>query len=185
MNLVLLYGPPAAGKLTVATQFSALTGYTLLDNHKATDYLPQMFPRSEPKFETVRAQLGRKVRLLLFEAAAQNNVNLITTFAPLADGSHQFIRDIVSTVEASGGAVLIVQLLPSKEVLEQRVTNQSRKGLKTDSVERLRELAEQHPAMFETYPDVEHMVLDNSQLSPEATAKLIADRHHLLEPRLP
>jgi replication-associated recombination protein RarA len=33
MKLLFLYGPPAVGKLTVAREVSALTGYRLFHNH--------------------------------------------------------------------------------------------------------------------------------------------------------
>ena len=177
--MILLYGAPAAGKLTVAKELSSLTGYTVFDNHTATDYLPLLFPRDEPKFEEVRTQLGRKIRLMLFEAVAANGVNIIATFAPIAEGRHDFIRSIKNVVEGAGGNLLLVQLHPSGEVLEQRVVGESRKGVKAETVERLHEMMEQYPAMFDTFPDYDHLTIDNSHLSPTETAKRIIEYYHL------
>jgi shikimate kinase len=38
MPIVFIYGPPAAGKLTVAKELSAVTGYKLFDNHVTIDW---------------------------------------------------------------------------------------------------------------------------------------------------
>lgn len=78
MKLILIYGPPAAGKLTVATELAAMTGYKLVDNHKATDFLEEVFPRSDIGLHPWRSKLGRKIRIDLIGAAAEADVNLIS-----------------------------------------------------------------------------------------------------------
>lgn len=39
MKLLFIYGPPASGKLTVAREPAALTGYRLFHNHLVVDAL--------------------------------------------------------------------------------------------------------------------------------------------------
>jgi hypothetical protein len=72
-----------------------------------------------------------------------------------------------------------VQLLPDQKVLEQRVVAESRKGIKAETVERLRELINQHPGMFETFPDFEHLVIDNSAIKPDEAAATITKYYAL------
>lgn len=55
MNLVFLYGPPAVGKLTVATILAEKTGYTLFHNHQIINLLRNVFGFDSKE----RRQLGR------------------------------------------------------------------------------------------------------------------------------
>lgn len=175
MKLIFLYGPPAAGKLTVATELARLTGYKLVDNHKATDFLEAVFPRSDARLHPWRSTLGRKIRLDLVAAAAEAGVPLIITFAPLSDGMFEFIRDVEQAVTAHGGQPCLVQLLPSRQALESRVVSPSRRGHKIDTIERWHELTDDNEGAFATFPDHDHLVLDNSDLTPTQAAQAIAD----------
>jgi hypothetical protein len=179
MKLLFLYGPPAVGKLTVATELSKLTGFTLLDNHKATDYLPEIFPRSNPAFDAVRSQLGRKIRVDIFAVAAQADVNLITTFAPISEGMHDFVRAVRDAVESNGGEFCPVQLIPSHDTMKQRVLGESRKGKKIDTVARWHEVLDGNEGAFETFPDIDHLIIDNSDLSPETVANQIIAHYEI------
>jgi tRNA uridine 5-carbamoylmethylation protein Kti12 len=179
MKLIFVYGPPAAGKLTVATELANMTGYKLVDNHKATDFLEEVFPRSDARLHPWRSKLGRKIRIDLVSAAAEADVNLIITFAPLSDGMFDFIRDITDAVATNGGELCMVQLLPSRDVLEARVLSESRKGVKIDTTKRWHELTDNNEGAFATFPGHEHLVLDNSVLTPQQAAQAIIGHYKL------
>lgn len=180
MNFIFLYGPPAAGKLTVANELSKQLGYKLLDNHRVIDYLAVLFPRStNEKTERIRSQLGRKIRLDIFEAAARANTNLITTFAPISPGTIEFIRNVREAVEKGGGTFLPVQLLPTREVLLERVTSESRIGKKIDTHKVWHKLVADNPLAFQTFPDMAHCVLDNSEMPITETARRIIEYYEL------
>lgn len=54
-----------------------------------------------------------------------------------------------------------------------------RKGVKVDSLERWHELTDNNEGAFATFPDMEHLVLDNSTLTPQQAAQTIADYYQL------
>lgn len=39
MKFIMLYGPPASGKLTIAKELQSLSGYNLFHNHLLVDLL--------------------------------------------------------------------------------------------------------------------------------------------------
>ena len=50
-TLVYIYGPPASGKLTVATRLSALTGMPLFHNHLTVNAVTPVFAFGSPPFK--------------------------------------------------------------------------------------------------------------------------------------
>ena len=45
MKLIVIYGPPAAGKLTVSKELSRITGYKVFHNHLAIDFIESVLDR--------------------------------------------------------------------------------------------------------------------------------------------
>jgi chloramphenicol 3-O-phosphotransferase len=180
MKLVLLYGAPASGKLTVATELAQITGYPLMDNHRLTDYVRELFPRrADPVVSRIGSRLGRKLRLDLFEGAAEANIDLISSFAPLSEGAFDFLRDVYARVEAAGGSVCLVQLAPDHDTLRKRVRGESRLGKKLDDLEIWDKITDANPEAFAPFPDREHLIIDNSDLSPVETARKIVEHYDL------
>ena len=70
----------------------------------------------------------------------------------------------------AGGRILFVQLISSKEELLKRVESRSRKGTKIDSKVYLEKLIAEKPEIFDKFSDVEHLTIDNTNLSAEEVA---------------
>lgn len=180
MNFVVIYGPTAAGKLSVAKELKHITGYKLLDSHSVLNPIAELFPFEDPELNEIRKRLGRKFRLELFEEAAKAGVDFITTLIIATPDSFAVMREAKTAVERYGGQTLFVQLLPSHEAIMERVESESRRGVKLASREGLEQFLIDNPMQFETFPDVEHLVIDNTHLEPQEVARQIASHYRLI-----
>ena len=99
MKLIIIYGPPAAGKLTVGTELARLTGFKLFHNHLSIDYVKSVFDFGGPSFWRVVGD----ARCSLISEAAREDISLIHTFCYeyVADDEH-FAR-LIESAEDHGG----------------------------------------------------------------------------------
>lgn len=171
--VVYLYGPPAVGKLTVASELQRRTGLRLFHNHLTVDALTSVFDFGTDAFTEVL----HRVRLDVFETAARNGIDLIFTNNSawaVEDGRARFARfaeTVRRRVEAAGGRVLFVQLAAPLSVLTARVSDDSRRAHgKLLDPRRVRTML-QHHDLTPLEPD--HLILDTSVLSPSGAATRI------------
>ena len=74
-TLVYLYGPPAVGKLTVATELQHRTSFRLFHNHLSVNAVRSVFDFDTVPFNDVI----HRTRLDVFETAARNGIDVIFT----------------------------------------------------------------------------------------------------------
>ena len=79
MNLIFLYGTPAAGKLTIAKELVKLVSYKLYDNHAIISPLGALFTYADPELNAIRAPPGKRIRVDDFGSAAKAGINFIST----------------------------------------------------------------------------------------------------------
>jgi predicted kinase len=167
---VILYGPPGAGKLTVARALSDRYGMRVLDNHLSVDPALRLFDFGTPEF----ADLVERIRVTLLQAAARAGLDVVSTFvyAHVLDDHH--LARLIAASADDGARVTLVQLCPATEVLEQRVQLESRAGTsKITDPDVLRRLLFEFDLRTPARPD--DLVIDNSALPADAVADLIAD----------
>lgn len=174
MKLIFLYGPAAAGKLTIGRALQQKTGLCLFHNHLVVDTLLSVFPFGSSSFVKLREQIW----LSVFEAAARDGISLIFTFAPESTVNAGFIGSAISTVQKAGGEICFVQLICPIDVLEQRMENPSRaQFLKLRSVEVFRELRRQGANRFSELPA--DLTIDTSTVEPADAARIICEYFQL------
>jgi predicted kinase len=173
-TLVYLYGPPAAGKLTIAERLVPLTGYRLFHNHLTVNAVRSVFEFGSRPFTDVLHRL----RLDVLATAMEAGISVIFTNnsawgSPDARTRFQTFADTCADeVHKAGGRTLFVQLTAAPEVLERRLGNTSRLDhAKLIDVARLRELLAQ---LDPTPLHESDLTIDTGVLAPEAAAQRVA-----------
>jgi len=167
---VLIYGPPGAGKLTVARFLADGYSMRLLDNHLSVDAALRLFDFGTPEF----ADVVERIRVILLQAAARAGLDVVSTFvyAHLVDDDH--LARLIAASERAGARVTLVQLSPSTEALKARVAASSRAGTSkiTDPAVLGRIMVE-----FDLRTPARHddLVIDNTSLPALAVAQLVAN----------
>lgn len=171
MRLLFLHGPVAAGKLTVAKELAALTGYALFHNHLVVDALAAVFPFASKPFVTLRERFWLDV---LREAAAAGR-STIFTFAPEPSVAPDFPERARQTVAANGGETVFVRLTLSQDEQERRIANADRARFgKLTSLALLRDLRRDFAAAEAAMPE-SRLTIDSGRTPPAAAARAIAD----------
>ncbi len=170
MKLIVIYGPPASGKYTVAHALAEKTGYKLFHNHLTIDLLKSVFTFGTPEF----FRLSQNMRLDIFEEAAKQNIpGIIFTYVYEKDTDDHFIHDLLERVTKHGGDVQFIQLFCEKETLLRRVKEESRKQFqKVKSEEGLLKALESGD-MVSTIPFGNTTKIDNTNLSVEETLQKV------------
>ncbi len=176
MKLIILYGPPAVGKLTVAEELAALTGYKVFHNHLTVD-LALAF------FEFGTRQFGRyldHLRFDAFETAVREGVpGLIFTFVYSYGLDDRFVQDVIETVESNGGEVCLVQLTCDRKELDHRVVLPARERFhKIKTVEKLGELLARYD-LFKPMPFPNNLTINTTNLPPQDAARTIVQHFQL------
>ena len=176
MNLLFIYGPPAAGKLTIGNEVAKRTGYKLFHNHLTIDLAKELYPH----FGSQMFGLASKFRLAAFAYAAQQDTNMIFTYVFEDDKNDTlFVKNAVDVITKNGGAVKFVQLTAPIDILAERVSDESRKALKklSDGDELRANLQEYDFNASVPYDHVLH--IDTSKYAPEQSASLIIEHFNL------
>ena len=172
MILVCIYGPAASGKLTIAREVGARTGFPVFHNHLVLDMLTPVFGFGSPPFVELREQVWLEV---LRRAAEERLDGVVMTFTPERTVRHRFIGDLTATIAAAGGRTIFVELTCPDEELERRMENESRARFgKIHSLAQYRRIRDSggfdHPPIPNT-----SLTIDTSTMGPSESAARIID----------
>jgi len=185
MNLIILVGPPAAGKMTVGQELAKLTGYKLLHNHMTIDLVTELFDFGTPQFQRLVPAFRQ---MLVAEAAGSDLKGLSFTFvwAFDFDGDKVFLDGLRDVVATHGGETYYVELECGLEerLIRNRTENRLRHKKKADfdktegAILRLQDQHRMNSNSDFPYPD-KHIKIDNSVLSAEEAAQRVATAFEL------
>jgi adenylate kinase family enzyme len=177
MSLLLIYGPPAVGKLTTAQELAKITGYKIFHNHHTQDMVYPLFHYASP----ITDKLLADIRLTVFEAAMQNNVNLIFTFCFENPQHVSFLKKLIKKSKKYGVGISFVRLYCDFEKECERVVAPSRKKYPT----KLHTVAMLKRALKEKNIDSriefvgDHLEIDTTSLPAKAVAEKIRSYYNI------
>jgi hypothetical protein len=181
MKLVLFYGPPAVGKLTIANALQKATGFKIIHNHLISDLVLSVFGRGTPE----ATELNHRIRCLLYEAAAQSaEKGIISTVIyryDIKEQVHGAITDYLRIMQKHGGEACVVRLSCDPQTLEERVASPSRLGTKKiSSVEKLREVLAREDLTRELPQSIAPSLhIDTTHIEPSVAAEHIRSHFNL------
>ena len=167
MILVCIYGPAASGKLTIAREVGARTGFPVFHNHLVVDMLVPVFGFGTPPFVELRERAWLDV---MGRAAAEHLPGLLFTFTPERTVRHRFIGDLNTTVAVAGGQTVFVELTCPEEELERRMENESRAEFgKVNSLAQYRRLRDSGAFDYPPIPNT-GLTIDTSTMERSESA---------------
>ena len=178
MKLVIIYGPPAVGKMTTAERLGAITKYHVFHSHLAIDLVNSITPEDSGK--AYSDFLFRIIYETIEFARKNGKPGLIMTIAYTgSEKQKELMKRLKALAESDGGNICPVKLFASMEELKKRVVNPSR-----DYYGKLMSAAELEIWMSEidylSKMDIaDSLEIDNTNISPEAVAESIKSYYHL------
>ena len=189
--LVVIFGPPAVGKMTVGRALGELTGLPLVHNHLTIELLLQFFPFGHPSFRRLNAEFRARLFEEIVEAPEHRGLIYTYVWALGEESDKAFVNKLANIFTSRGARVCYVELAAPLEERLRRNTGESRlaeKPSKRDiEASRARLLENERMYRMNTqpgetflYPDA-HLRLDVAELPPEEAARQIAARFGLKE----
>jgi shikimate kinase len=186
MKFIIIFGPPAVGKMSVGHELAKLTGLKLFHNHMTIDLVLNFFEFGDAHFRTLVSEFRRRV---FEEVAASELPGLIFTFVWALDlaSDREFIDNSCEIFREKGAEIYFVELeaeLPERLKRNESEFRLSQKPSKRDvesSREKLLEDVQKYRLNSNEdffYQD-NYLKINNTDLSAQEAAEKIAETFKL------
>lgn len=184
-NLMVVTGPQAVGKMTVAEKIRERTNYSLITNHDSIEVAKKIFHNNTKAWK----ELSGLIREETFKTAIKNNINLIFTFVTAFDMQEDidYLNTLKKLFQESGGTFYFVELEADLKTRLERNTTPHRleekkskrnigwsKNELLETMEKYRLNSNEGEVTFENY-----IKINNTNLSPEDVADMVIKKFKL------
>lgn len=182
MKFLIIFGPPAVGKMTVGFEIAKLTGFKVFHNHLTIELLLNFFEYESAEFK----KLNREFRFRLFEEIAKSDLpGLIFTYVWAFDieDDTEYVKEVCKIFRREGAEVFFAELEADEEVrLERNKTElrlkhkPSKRNLRRSESGLLR-LSREHKLNSDRESFGENYIkINNSNISAKKTAEKIIEK---------
>ena len=183
MNLIILIGAGAVGKMTVGQELMKITDFRLFHNHMMIEPVLEIFGRFD-------GEVVSRLREDIFDAFMKTEYQgMIFTFMWGFDmpSDWDYIKGVSEKFEATGGTVYYVELVADQAVRLER--NKTENRLKNKASKRDVAVSDERMIREETkyrlvsregeIPFPNYIKIDNTNLEPDEVARMIKERFNL------
>jgi len=178
MKLVIIFGPPAVGKLTVGRELAKRCGFRILHKQEIFDLLDDFFFFGTTEYR----QADEGIREMIIETAAtlKHIKGLVMTFVWAFNDvrDQSFVERVLKISKRKKMPVYFVELQSSETERKARVKSATRKEMnKVATVKGLAALEKDKDFISDInyFADKNYLKLDNTVLSAEKCAELISE----------
>jgi hypothetical protein len=183
MKLVVIFGPPAVGKMTVGFELAKLTGLKLFHNHMTIDLVLNFFEFGTPPFSRLLNEFRRRI----FEEVAKSDLpGLIFTYVwgLNLESEREYIENLCDIFRAENARIFFVELEADlderlrRNEHEFRLLNKPSKRDLEFSRANLLNLEENYQLNTdgEFYYTENYVKINNTNLSANETARKIVEK---------
>ena len=187
MSLVIIFGPPASGKMTIGKKLAEMTGFKLLHNHISIELALQFFEHGTSGFKKLNEFFRRKI---MEEVALSDLPGLIFTYVWdfKQDQDKPYVEKFCDIFREQGREIFYVELFCElkERLIRNRTTKRiSEKPSKQDlllSEKRLLQIEKNH--IMNTngnfYYKENYIKINNTEMEAAEVAKKIRDEFNFI-----
>ena len=185
-NLIVVCGPQAVGKMTVAERLRDKLKYNMMMNHDSIEISDKIFGFATPAQREFNAVFREKA----FELAVKHNVDMLFTYVCAFEIQEEkdYLTGLAELFQSNGGKFYFVELSTDLETRLKRNETPHRMEMKASkrnvewSKSNLLHDAEKHKLNSEK-DEIwfeNHIKIDNTNLEPDEVADLIIQKYNLV-----
>ena len=186
MTFLILFGPPAVGKMSVGKALAEQTDLKLFHNHMSIELVLNFFDFGEGGFE----KLNKGIREMILREISESDLKgVIFTFVWALDDEEdkEYLDDFIAIYEAKGADIFFVELeaeLETRLIRNRHPLRLAEKASKRD-LERSERALLKHEEQYRfnslpgEFEGKKYLRINNNDLSPEEAAARIAQHFQL------